>query len=56
MDVEWIEVEADTTVEAVADAVEVAWARMGAGKVQRDRQSRPDGRAGVADWGLITRR
>ena len=35
MDVEWIEVEADTTVEAVADAVEVAWARMGAGKVQR---------------------
>ena len=35
MDVEWIEVEAYTTVEAVADAVEAAWARMGAGKVKR---------------------
>ena len=30
MDVDWIEVEADTTLETVADAVEVAWARMGA--------------------------
>ena len=35
MDVEWIEVEEDTTVEAIADAVEAAWARIGAGKVQR---------------------
>lgn len=35
MDVEWIEVEADTPVEAIADAVEAAWARIGAGKVQR---------------------
>ena len=35
MDVEWIEVEEDTPVEAIADAVEAAWARIGAGKVQR---------------------
>lgn len=34
MDVEWIEVEADTTVAKVADAVEAAWARIGAGEVQ----------------------
>ena len=35
MDVEWIEVEADRPVVAIADAVEAAWARIGAGKVQR---------------------
>ena len=34
MDVEWIEVEADTPVADVADAVEAAWERMGAGEVQ----------------------
>ena len=35
MDVEWIEVEANASVECVADAVEVAWARIGAGEVKR---------------------
>ena len=34
MDVEWIEVEADTPVADVADAVEAAWASMGAGEVK----------------------
>ena len=35
MDVEWIEVDADTPVADVADAVEAAWERMGAGEVKR---------------------
>ena len=34
MDVEWIEVEADTPAADVADTVEAAWERMGGGEVQ----------------------
>jgi hypothetical protein len=35
MDVEWIEVEANASVESVAEAVETAWAHIGAGEVHR---------------------